>query len=197
MRVRRALLSVSDKVGIVELARGLERCGVSLLSTGGTFGRLADAGVEVQAVEEYTGSPEVMGGRVKTLHPKVHGAILARAEADDGDLRRLNAKPIDLVVVNLYPFEQTLARGSATFEELIETIDIGGPCMLRASAKNHARVTAVCDPADYGDVLSALEARGAIPEHLRKSLAAKAFEHTAHYDRQIADWLASELRSGA
>src|SRR5512147_1444588 len=147
MPIRRALLSVSDKTGLVELAQALALRGVELLSTGGTHTALVDAKIPVRTVESYTGSPEVMDGRVKTLHPRVHGGLLAREGTDDADLERLGGGFIDLVVVNLYPFEQTLAKGGASFEALIEKIDIGGPSMLRSSAKNHHRVTVLCDPA--------------------------------------------------
>src|SRR6478735_9511394 len=146
MPIRRALLSVSDKSGLVEFARALSARGVTLLSTGGTFAALHKAGIPVQPVESYTGSPEVMDGRVKTLHPRVHGGLLARSGTDDADLERIGAKPIDLVVVNLYPFEETLAKPNTPFEDLIENIDIGGPSMLRSAAKNHDRVVVLCDP---------------------------------------------------
>ena len=191
MPIRRALLSVSDKSGLVEFAKGLTQSGVELLSTGGTYRSLSDAGVPVSTVESYTGSPEVMGGRVKTLHPRVHGAILAREGVDDADLERIGAAFIDLVAVNLYPFQQTLAKPGATFEELIENIDIGGPCMLRASAKNHQRVTVICDPADYPVVLDELRTQGKVGGATRERLAAKAFTHTAQYDAAISGWLNS------
>ncbi|MFO7181565.1 MAG: bifunctional phosphoribosylaminoimidazolecarboxamide formyltransferase/IMP cyclohydrolase, partial [Pseudomonadota bacterium] len=162
MSLRRALLSVSDKTGIVELARALTARDVALLSTGGTYSTLVAAGIKVESVESYTGSPEVMSGRVKTLHPRVHGGILARAGIDDADLARLGAEFIDLVVVNLYPFERTLAKTGASYDELIENIDIGGPSMLRSAAKNHERVTVVCDPSDYGPLLEELARTGEI-----------------------------------
>jgi len=190
MPIRRALLSVSDKTGLVDFARALAQRDAALLSTGGTFNALKAAGVPVESVESYTGSPEVMDGRVKTLHPRVHGALLSRpGGVDDADLERIGARPIDLVCVNLYPFEQTLKKPGASFEELIENIDIGGPSMLRSAAKNHARVTVVCDPADYALVLAALEQHGDVPAELRERLAAKVFAHTAAYDAQIAAWL--------
>jgi len=146
MPIRRALLSVSDKTGLIDFARALAARGVELLSTGGTHKALTEAGLKVVSVQDYTGSPEVMSGRVKTLHPRVHGGLLGREGIDDSDLQRLGASYIDIVVVNLYPFEQTLRRADATFDELIENIDIGGPSMLRSAAKNHHRVTVVCDP---------------------------------------------------
>jgi phosphoribosylaminoimidazolecarboxamide formyltransferase / IMP cyclohydrolase len=189
MTVRRALLSVSDKAGLVEFARSLSARGVHLLSTGGTFRSLADAGIRVQSVESYTGSPEVMNGRVKTLHPRIHGALLAREGIDDADLARIGAEPIDLIAVNLYPFEKTLASPGASFEDLIENIDIGGPSMLRSAAKNHDRVSVVCDARDYGRVIEEMETHGDVPLSTRRELAAKAFAHTAAYDTAIAAWL--------
>ncbi|HEY6556828.1 MAG TPA: bifunctional phosphoribosylaminoimidazolecarboxamide formyltransferase/IMP cyclohydrolase [Polyangiaceae bacterium] len=192
MTIRRALLSVSDKSGLVEFARALERHGVELLSTGGTFAALDKAGIRVATVESYTGSPEVMDGRVKTLHPRVHGALLSRSGTDDADLERLGAKPIDLVVVNLYPFAATLQRADASYDELVENIDIGGPSMLRSAAKNHARVTVVCDPADYAAVISELDASGAVSQETRRRLAGKAFSHTAAYDAAISGWLTAQ-----
>src|SRR5262245_26665020 len=188
-RIERALLSVSDKTGIVDLGKALHARGVSLLSTGGTANALRDAGVPVRDVSDYTGSPEVMDGRVKTLHPRVHGGILARERDDDlRELAQLGGAPIDLVVVNLYPFAATVARG-APHADVIENIDIGGPSMLRSAAKNHARVTVVVDPGDYAEVLAAVE-QGASPA-LRARLAAKAFTHTARYDTAIAEYLTS------
>ena len=191
MTIRRALLSVSNKTGLIELARALAARDVALLSTGGTYQALAAAGVPVETVESYTGSPEVMAGRVKTLHPRIHGALLARAGIDDSDLERIGARPIDLVVVNLYPFEATLAKPDASFAELIENIDIGGPSMLRSAAKNHERVAVVCDPADYSIVLEEIERSGDVSAETRQRLAAKVFSHTAAYDAQIAGWLSA------
>lgn len=192
MSIRRALLSVSDKSGILDLGRALADRGVELLSTGGTFKALEGAGIPVRSVESYTGSPEVMDGRVKTLHPRIHGGLLSREGQDEADLARLGAGFIDLVVVNLYPFEQTLAKADATFAELIENIDIGGPSMLRSAAKNHARVTVLCDPSDYGAVLAELTAGGDVSPETRRRLAAKAFTHTAAYDGAISGWLTGE-----
>ncbi|MEM1413897.1 MAG: bifunctional phosphoribosylaminoimidazolecarboxamide formyltransferase/IMP cyclohydrolase [Myxococcota bacterium] len=184
--VRRALLSVSDKTGIASFAKGLSARGVEILSTGGTARAIREAGVEVVDVAAYTESPEVMDGRVKTLHPRVHGGILARdQEADQADLERLGGKPIDLVCVNLYPCEATVA-GGADHPTIIENIDIGGPSMVRSAAKNHARVLVVTDPSDYAEVLAALEGADA---DLRARLAAKAFGHTAAYDGAIAAYL--------
>ncbi len=195
MPIRRALLSVSDKTGLVSFARGLADRGVELLSTGGTFRALSEAGIPVTSVENYTESPEVMAGRVKTLHPRVHGGILAREGTDDQDLERIGAGFIDLVVVNLYPFEKTLKRADSSFEELIENIDIGGPSMVRSAAKNHARVGIVCDPDDYGSVLAEIEESGEILPATRKRLAGKAFSHTAAYDAAISGWLTAQDES--
>lgn len=192
MPIRRALLSVSDKTGLVDFARALAERDVALLSTGGTLAALKSAGIPVEGVESYTGSPEVMDGRVKTLHPRVHGGLLAREGTDEADLERIGARLIDLVVVNLYPFEQTLGRPDAAFDELIENIDIGGPSMLRSAAKNHARVTVVCDPEDYALVLAELEASGETSLASRRRLAAKVFAHTAAYDAAISGWLSAE-----
>ncbi len=190
MAIQRALLSVYDKSGLVEFARALSERGVELLSTGGTHRALVDAGLPVRSVESYTGSPEVMAGRVKTLHPRVHGGILARRGLDEADLERLGAGPIDLVVVNLYPFEQTM-RSGASLDEIIEQIDIGGPAMLRSAAKNHARVAAVCDPGDYGSLLAELTRDGDLAPATRRRLAAKVFARTAAYDGLIASYLSS------
>ncbi len=191
MTVRTALLSVSDKKGLVEFAQGLDSLGVKLISTGGTYRSLLDAGVAVGTVESYTGSPEVMDGRVKTLHPRVHGGLLARAGRDDADLERIGAEFIDLVAVNLYPFEKTLEKPNSTFEDLIENIDIGGPSMLRSAAKNHDRVTVVCDAADYALVLEEIRESGSVRDRTRRRLAAKVFAHTSAYDSAIAKWLAA------
>jgi phosphoribosylaminoimidazolecarboxamide formyltransferase/IMP cyclohydrolase len=185
--IKRALLSVSDKRGLAEFAKQLAAAGVELLSTGGTAKALRDAGLTVVDVSTYTGSPEVMDGRVKTLHPRVHGGLLMRDNAEDPkQLAELGGKPIDLVVVNLYPFESTVARG-APHDEIIENIDIGGPSMLRSAAKNHARVTVVVDPSDYVAVAKSLPEAPAQSERAR--LAAKAFTHTAAYDGAIAGYL--------
>lgn len=184
--IRRALLSVSDKTGLVPLAKSLHSAGVELISTGGTLAALRAADVPVTGIEAYTGSPEVMDGRVKTLHPRVHGGLLAREKRDEADMSRIGAEFIDLVVVNLYPFEATVSRG-APHEDVIENIDIGGPSMLRSAAKNHARVTVVCDPVDYDEVVRALPEGPS--EALRARLAAKVFAHTAAYDGAIAAYL--------
>jgi len=187
--VRRALISVSDKTGVAELARRLHKDGAEVLSTGGTAALLRDEGIPVIEVSEYTGSPEAMAGRVKTLHPKVHGGILGRRGIDDEEMRRHGFEPIDLVAVNLYPFEETVARADATFDEAIENIDIGGPTMIRAAAKNHAGVAVVVDPADYAVVCDELERAEEISLDTRLRLARKAFEYTARYDDAIAEYL--------
>lgn len=197
MSIGLALLSVSDKTGLVDFAAALAKRGVTLVSSGGTAKALGAAGIPVQTVEDYTGSPEVMGGRVKTLHPRVHGGILARAGTDDQDLARLGAKPIDLVVVNLYPFEKVAADPRASFADLIENIDIGGPSMVRSAAKNHERVTIVCDPADYRRVLDELDRDGQVSRQTRIELAAKAFAHTAAYDAAISGVLSSSRAADA
>jgi phosphoribosylaminoimidazolecarboxamide formyltransferase/IMP cyclohydrolase len=190
---RIALLSVSDKRGLAEFAAGLERLGFDVVSTGGTHQALADQGIKVKAVSEITGFPEILDGRVKTLHPRIHGAILAdRSKAAHlAQLEEHAIAPIELVVVNLYPFAETVAAPGSTFAEAIEMIDVGGPCMVRAAAKNHAHVTVVVDPDDYPEVLAALE-RGAAEGGLRRRLAAKAFRHTQSYDEAIAAWLSTQ-----
>ncbi len=198
--VRRALISVSDKRGVSDFAAALAGRGVEILSTGGTQRHLAEAGVTVVPVSKATGSPEILGGRVKTLHPKIHGGILAdRARSEHlKELKEHEIVPIDLVAVNLYPFEQTVAREGASPEEIVEMIDIGGPCMLRAAAKNHAAVTVVVDPNDYHRVLDALAAGdGVVPDDLRLELALKAFRHTHEYDGAIAAWLESRTPGAA
>src|ERR1700677_1601983 len=191
MPIHVALLSVSDKTGLFEFAQALHARGVKILSSGGTAKALSDAGVPVETVESYTGSPEVMGGRVKTLHPRVHGGILSRGEVDRADLGRIGGREIDLVCVNLYPFEATVADPRSSHEHIVENIDIGGPSMIRSAAKNHARVTVVCDPGDYGRVLDALAQAGDVTTELRAELAGKAFAHTAAYDAAISGYLSS------
>jgi phosphoribosylaminoimidazolecarboxamide formyltransferase / IMP cyclohydrolase len=188
--IRRALLSVSDKTGLLELAGRLVAAGVELLSTGGTARALREAGLAVRDVSEVTGFPEIMDGRVKTLHPKIHGGLLGRAGVDDAVMAEHGIAPIDLVVVNLYPFEATVARDDCRYDDAVENIDIGGPAMLRASAKNHQRVAVVVDPADYGLVIEALAAGGTTAAQ-RRRLAARTYAHTARYDGQIAMWLSA------
>ncbi len=191
----RALLSVSDKSGLVEFARNLEQKGFEIISTGGTFKTLRDAGVAARYVTEVTGFPEILGGRVKTLHPAVHGGILAkRTPAHLAELEAQNITPIDLVCVNLYPFRQTVAQEGVTLEQATENIDIGGPAMIRASAKNHEAVVIVVDPSDYGAVLENLgENLEGMTLEYRRYLAQKAFAHTASYDSAIAGYLLGTL----
>lgn len=196
MAIRVALLSVSDKTNLDEFARFLADRGVRILSSGGTAKRLKDAGVAVDTVESFTGSPEVMDGRVKTLHPRVHGGILSRGAEDAGDLTKLGGVEIDLVVVNLYPFERVAADPASSHETIIENIDIGGPSMVRSAAKNHARVTVVCDPADYDRVAQEIRERGDVAPALRAELAQKAFFHTASYDAAICGYLSSRSPDG-
>jgi len=189
-KIQRALISVSDKTGIVEFARALVEQGVQILSTGGTAGLLADHGVPVVEVSDYTGFPEMMAGRLKTLHPKIHGGLLGRRDQDQAVMAEHGIEPIDLVVVNLYPFEQTVARPDADLAIAIENIDIGGPTMLRAAAKNHRSVTVVVDTGDYDAVLDEMHRHnGAVSAETRFALAMKTFEHTAHYDGVIANYL--------
>lgn len=191
--VRRALLSVSDKSGLIELARELSRRNIEILSTGGTAQLLAARGLAVREVSSYTGFPEMMGGRLKTLHPKVHGGLLGRRGVDDGVMAQHGIAPIDLLVVNLYPFAATIARPGTHYADAIEQIDIGGPAMLRSAAKNHESVLVVVDPADYPLLLEELEKhQGASDAETRARLAAKAFAHTSRYDAMIAGYLASQ-----
>src|SRR5690554_2913724 len=188
--VRRALISVSDKTGIVDFARGLSERGVELLSTGGTFRLLQESGIAVIEVSEHTGFPEIMDGRVKTLHPKIHGGLLGRRGIDEEVMRAHDIEPIDLVVVNLYPFAATIAKPGCTYEDAIENIDIGGPAMVRAAAKNHDRVAIVVDPSDYSSVLDEMaRSNGEVSLETRKRLAAKAYAHTASYDAMVAAYL--------
>ena len=189
---RRALLSVSDKTGLADFALGLDALGIRLVSTGGTARALRDARMQVTEVSALTGFPEIMDGRVKTLHPLVHGGLLGRRGTDDAIMAEHGIRPIDLLVVNLYPFDAVVARPDCGLDEGIENIDVGGPAMLRAAAKNHEHVIVVVDPADYAEVLEAL-ANGGTSIELRRRLAAKAFAHTAGYDGRIADWLGSRI----
>jgi phosphoribosylaminoimidazolecarboxamide formyltransferase/IMP cyclohydrolase len=191
--VKRALVSVSDKSGVVGFARALAALGVEILSTGGTAKLLQKEGVPVTEVSAYTGFPEMLGGRVKTLHPKIHGGLLGRRDdpVHAREMRAAGIEPVDLLVVNLYPFQATVADPDCRFEDAIENIDIGGPAMLRSAAKNHAFVTAVVDPADYSRVLQEIEKSGEVGEATRFGLAAKVFAHTAAYDGAIANYLTS------
>jgi phosphoribosylaminoimidazolecarboxamide formyltransferase/IMP cyclohydrolase len=188
--LRRALLSVSDKTGLIDLARELQRRGVAILSTGGTARLLTAEGIAVTEVSQHTGFPEIMDGRVKTLHPRIHGGLLGRRGVDESVMALHGIERIDLLVVNLYPFAETVARPACSYSEAIENIDIGGPAMVRAAAKNHDAVTVVVDPADYTAVLAELDANeGATTPSLRARLAAKAFAHTARYDSMVASYL--------
>src|SRR5438105_14522899 len=187
MTVARALISVSDKSGIVELARGLAALGIEILSTGGTAALLSQEGIGVLQVQDFTGAPEMLGGRVKTLHPKVHGGILARRKlaSDQADMKAQGVSPIDLVVVNLYPFREAVQK-ALPLEEIIENIDIGGPSMIRSAAKNAEYVTVVVDPADYGVVLAELQQKREVHESTRRRLQARAYAQPAAYGSAIA-----------
>jgi phosphoribosylaminoimidazolecarboxamide formyltransferase / IMP cyclohydrolase len=198
VKVNRALISVSDKSGIVEFASALRKFGVELLSTGGTYRLLQDSGLDVTEVADYTGFPEMMDGRVKTLHPKVHGGILGRRGQDDVVMAEHNIAPIDMVVVNLYPFAATVAKPECTLEDAIENIDIGGPTMVRAAAKNHPFVNIVVNATDYGDILAEMQANdGCTSLATRFDLAIKAFEHTAAYDGAIANHFGTQVPGGS
>jgi phosphoribosylaminoimidazolecarboxamide formyltransferase/IMP cyclohydrolase len=189
--IKRALISVSDKTGIVPFARMLSTKGIEILSTGGTARELSNNGIAVKTVDSFTGFPEIMDGRVKTLHPKVHGGLLAvRDNPSHAEQMKNNGiLPIDLVIVNLYPFKATIEKPDVSLEEAIENIDIGGPAMLRSAAKNHAYVTVIVDPADYGTISDAIQAKGHVPLDMRRYLASKAFCHTADYDATIDMYL--------
>jgi phosphoribosylaminoimidazolecarboxamide formyltransferase/IMP cyclohydrolase len=188
--LRRALISVSDKTGVIELAKALAARHIEILSTGGTARLLAEQGITVKEVSQHTGFPEIMDGRVKTLHPRIHGGLLGRRGVDESVMSLHNIERIDLLVVNLYPFAETVARPACTYSEAIENIDIGGPAMVRAASKNHDAVTVLVDPADYASVLTELDTHdGATSPALRAWLAAKAFAHTARYDTMVANYL--------
>jgi phosphoribosylaminoimidazolecarboxamide formyltransferase/IMP cyclohydrolase len=185
-----ALFSVSDKTGLVQFARGLHNQGWDFLASGGTASALRDAKIPVTDVAKYTGSPEILGGRVKTLHPAISGGLLARETKEDAaDLEKVKAAYIDLVACNLYPFQQTVAIPDVTLDEAIENIDIGGVTLIRAAAKNFARVAVLTDPADYPRVLKELELTGKVSKNTRRFLANKAFSHTASYDTAISTYL--------
>ena len=187
--VKRALVSVSNKSGIVDFCKGLSKLGIEILSTGGTAKLLAENNIDVIEVSDYTNFPEMMGGRIKTLHPKIHGGLLARRGVDDAVMEEHSIKTIDLVVVNLYPFEETASKTCCSFEEAIENIDIGGPAMLRSAAKNHNSVTAVVNSEDYNSVLDELKSNGNICDETRFNLAQKVFSHTANYDANVSNYL--------
>ena len=194
--VRRALISVSNKEGLLDFAHELARRGVEIVSTGGTARLLRADGIEARDVAGVTGFPEIMDGRVKTLHPRIHGGLLGRRGTDDAVMREHGIEPIDLVVVNLYPFAATIARPGCTFEDAVENIDIGGPAMVRAAAKNHAHVAVVVDPLDYGFVLAEMQREdGALGDSTRLHLATKAFAHTAQYDAMVASYLSQASRN--
>ena len=190
--VRRALISVSDKRGLIPFATGLKESGVEILSTGGTCSALRDAGIDVIEVADKTGFPEIMDGRVKTLHPTIHGGLLGRRGTDEAVMEKHGIEPIDLLAVNLYPFEQTIARDDATIDDAIENIDIGGPAMIRAASKNHDGVAVVVDPDDYDSVLESLR-KNELSLEARRRLAAKAYAHTASYDTAITKYLSGSL----
>src|ERR1051326_116444 len=196
-KIQRALLSVSDKTGLVPLAKALTDAGVAIISTGGTAKAVREQGIPVIDLSAHTGFPEMLDGRVKTLHPKVHGGLLyiRGNSAHEAAVREHGIEPIDLVVVNLYPFEQTVAKPNVSLHEAIENIDIGGPSMLRSAAKNHDSVTVVVDPADYDEVARQISTAGETDLALRRKLAAKVFARTAGYDAAIASYLSTAFRS--
>ncbi len=191
VKIKKAILSVYDKAGIEALAKSLAEQGVHILSTGGTGRALKAAGIDYQEVSDYTGSPEMLGGRVKTLHPKIHGGLLFKREDQEqvAEAVMYGVEPIDLVVVNLYPFEATIAKPDVTIEEATENIDIGGPTMIRSSAKNFMSVTVVTDPTDYQTILEEINEHQGVRLHTRRKLAAKAFAHTSKYDQAIYMYL--------
>jgi len=194
-QIRRAIISVSDKTGIKELAQELQSLGVEILSTGGTARALRESGLKVVDISEYTGFPEMLDGRVKTLHPKVHGGLLGIRDnpAHAQKMKEQGIKPIDMVVINLYPFEATVAKPDCTLEEAIENIDIGGPSMLRAGAKNYPYVTVLIDPADYRSVLREMKrSGGVVSKETNFRLAKKVYKLTAHYDKAISEYLAKK-----
>jgi phosphoribosylaminoimidazolecarboxamide formyltransferase/IMP cyclohydrolase len=194
IKITRALISVSDKSNIEKFARFLESKGIEILSTGGTAKLLKEKGIAVKSVDSHTGHPEIMDGRVKTLHPKIHGGILAVRDNESHikDMEKNSIVPIDLTVVNLYPFKQTVSKPDCTLEDAIENIDIGGPAMVRSSAKNHKFVTIVVDPNDYETVMDEIEKFGGVSQKTRNALAVKAYAHTADYDTEISKYLAEK-----
>ena len=193
MKIKRAVISVSDKRGVVKFAKELHVMGVEILSTGGTAKTIREAGIPVKDVSEHTGSPEMLDGRVKTLHPRVHGGILSRRKnpKDAEEVKKYNIEFIDMVVVNLYPFEQTIAKPGVTFEEAIENIDIGGPAMLRSASKNFQDVAVIVDPDDYENIVGEMKnLAGDLSYETRLKLAVKVFRQTSRYDGLIGDYLA-------
>ena len=195
MQIKRALISVSNKEGVVEFARQLHEAGVEIISTGGTMKAIKEAGIPVTYVSDVTGFPEIMDGRVKTLNPYIHGGILAARDNAEhvAQMEKHGIKGIDLVAVNLYPFKETIAKPDVTLAEAIENIDIGGPAMVRASAKNFKFVTIVTNPAKYDEVIAQIKENGGVNDHTRMELAQEAFAHTAAYDDMIQDYLAKQL----
>ena len=191
MKIKRALISVSNKIGAVELAKSLSKCGVEIISTGGTGKAIRAAGIPVTYVSDLTGFPEIMNGRVKTLNPKIHGGILAVRDNPEHvqQMAENGIEPIDLVVVNLYPFKKTIRKPNVTLEDAIENIDIGGPAMIRAAAKNFKFVTVVTNPERYDEIAKIIAEQGEVPLDMRKTLAAEAFAHTADYDAAITKYL--------
>jgi phosphoribosylaminoimidazolecarboxamide formyltransferase / IMP cyclohydrolase len=191
-KIKRAIISVSNKKGVVEFAKELHGMAIEILSTGGTAKTLREAGIPVKDVSEHTGSPEMLDGRVKTLHPRIHGGLLSRRNnpKDMEEITKYNIEMIDMVVVNLYPFEETISKTGVSFEEAIENIDIGGPAMLRSASKNFQDVAVIIDPSDYGKVISEMKGlNGDLPYATRLELAKKVFQHTSRYDGLIADYL--------
>jgi phosphoribosylaminoimidazolecarboxamide formyltransferase/IMP cyclohydrolase len=190
-KIKRALISVSNKKGVVEFARELHAMGVEILSTGGTAKALRDGGVPVKDVSEHTGSPEMLDGRVKTLHPKIHGGLLSRRDhpKDMEEIKKHNIETIDMLVVNLYPFEETISKPNISFADAIENIDIGGPAMLRSASKNFQDVAVIVDPSDYEKIIQDLRQSGDIDYKKRLQLAKKVFRHTSRYDSIIAEYL--------
>ncbi|WP_303815541.1 IMP cyclohydrolase [Selenomonas ruminantium] len=195
MQIKRALISVSNKEGVVEFARQLHEAGVEIISTGGTMKAIKEAGIPVTYVSDVTGFPEIMDGRVKTLNPYIHGGILAVRDNPEhmAQMEKHGIKGIDLVAVNLYPFKETIAKPDVTLAEAIENIDIGGPAMVRASAKNFKFVTIVTNPAKYNEVIAQIKENGGVDDRTRMELAQEAFAHTAAYDTMIQDYLAKQL----
>ena len=191
VKIKRALISVSNKLGAVDFAKSLSKCGIEIISTGGTMKAIRAAGIPVTYVSDITGFPEIMDGRVKTLNPKIHGGILAVRDNPEHlkQMKENNIQPIDLVVVNLYPFKATIKKENATLDEAIENIDIGGPAMIRAAAKNFKFVTVVTNPEKYEEIAKIISETGGVDYDTRKKLSAEAFAHTADYDLMIADYL--------
>ena len=195
MKLKKAIISVSDKTGIVDFAKELKNLGVEILSTGGTARILKENGINVTEISEYTGFPEIMDGRVKTLHPKIHGGILALRDNPEHmeKIKELGIEPIDMVIVNLYPFEKTIENPESTFDDAIENIDIGGPTMIRASAKNFKFIVVIIDPEDYKKVLEELKVNGDVSYSTRLYLAQKVFERMSQYDNAITKYLKKYL----